>query len=269
MENGSSHKVQIIVAVLGLVGVLATAVLSNWDKFFPAPPPPTIEPTRAPTAAPTPKPPEPTSTVPEPTRAPTATPPTKALEPTTAAGKVLFKESFGDNANGWTIWKPGTNYHAYLENGEYVIEPKSPSNAPEVMPMTFQRPANFDLEVSAIWKSGVTDHRYGLVLGVDADTYYTFGASGNGQAVVGINKGGAGDGIPDPIGWKPKTAREGDGVSFNKLKIEVRDNKISYYVNDRYIGEIANAIMRDKWAIGVMVQDKQKVAFDDLVLTAR
>ena len=257
MENGSSHKVQIFIAVLGLVGVLATAALSNWDKLFPAPLPPTVEPTRAPTATPPPKISEPTTTAVEPTRAPTA------------AGKVLFKESFADNANGWAIWMPGTNYDAYLENGEYVIEPKSPSNAPEVIPMTFQRPENFDVEVSTIWKSGVTDHRYGLVLGVDADTYYTFGASGNGQAVVGINKGGAGDGIPDPIGWKPKTAREGDGVSFNNLKIEVRGDKISYYVNDRYIGEIANAIIRDKWAIGVLVQDKQKVAFDDLVLTAR
>jgi hypothetical protein len=235
VENGNNHKVQIIVAVLGLVGVLATAVLSNWDKFFPTAPPPTVEPARAPTAA----------------------------------GKVLFKESFGDNANGWAIWKPGTHYDAYLENGEYVIEPRSPSNAPEVIPMTFPRPENFDVEVSTIWKSGVTDHRYGLVLGIDKATYYTFGASGNGQAVVGINKGGAGDGIPDPIGWQPKTAREGDGVSFNRLKIEVRGNRISYYVNDRYIGEIVNAIIRDEWAVGVMVQDAQRVAFDDLVLTAR
>jgi hypothetical protein len=268
MENGSSHRVQIIVAVLGLVGVLATAILSNWDKFFPGPPPPTVEPTRAPTAAPPPKPPEPSATAVEPTRAPAATPSPKAPEPTTA-GKVLFKESFADNANGWAIWKPGTSYDAYLENAEYVIEPKVPRNATEVMPMTFQRPANFDVEVSTIWKSGVNDHRYGLVLGIDAETYYTFGASGNGQAVVGINKGGAGDGVPDPIGWKPKTAREGDGVSFNRLKIEVRGDKISYYVNDRLIGEVANAIIRDKWAIGVMVQDKQKVAFDDLVLIAR
>ena len=129
MENGSSHKVQIIVAVLGLVGVLATAALSNWDKLFPAPPPPTVEPTLAPTATPPPKISEPTTSAVEPTGAPIA------------AGKVLFKETFADNANGWAIWKPGTNYDAYLENGEYVIEPKNPSNAPEVIPMTFQRPA--------------------------------------------------------------------------------------------------------------------------------
>ena len=265
MENGSSHRVQIIVAVLGL-GVLATAPCrtgtnSSRRRRHPRLSRLARRPRRH---RPSPR----NQRRPPTNRALTATPSTKA-EPTTAAGKVLFKESFGDNANGWAIWKPGTNYDAYLENGEYVIEPKIPSNAPEVMPMTFQRPENFDVEVSAIWKSGVTDHRYGLVLGIDADTYYTFGASGNGQAVVGINKGGAGEGIPDPIGWKPKTAREGDGVSFNKLKIEVRGNKISYYVNDRFIGEIANAIIRDKWAIGVMVQDKQKVAFDDLVLTAR
>ena len=201
MENGSSHKVQITVAALGLVGVLVTAVLSNWDKLFPAPPPPTVEATLAPTAAPPPKTSEPATTAVAPTRAPTA------------AGRVLFKESFGDNANGWAIWMPGTNYDAYLENGEYVIEPKNPGNAPEVIPMTFQRPENFDVEVSTIWKSGVQDHRYGLVLGIDGDSYYTFGVSGNGQAVVGINKAGAGDGIPDLIDWKPNTAR-GRGRRF-------------------------------------------------------
>jgi hypothetical protein len=33
----SSARLQIIVAVLGLLGVIATALISNWDKIFPKP----------------------------------------------------------------------------------------------------------------------------------------------------------------------------------------------------------------------------------------
>jgi len=32
-----SHRTEIIVAVIGLLGILATAVLANWDKIFPEP----------------------------------------------------------------------------------------------------------------------------------------------------------------------------------------------------------------------------------------
>ncbi len=243
MGSGSSHKIQVFVALIGLLGVIATAVFSNWDKIFPL----------------TPK------TVP--TRSTEGVQQPKKEKAAAAAGKVLFNEAFEDNANGWGIWKPGTNYDAYLEDGKYVIETKNEKNSPEVIPMKLPRPESFDREVSAIWRSGVKNHRYGLVLGVDRDSYYTFGVSANGQAVVGINKGGVGEGIPDPIDWKPSSAREGDGFSFNRLKIEVRSEKISYYVNGMHIGDISNTIILDKWAIGVMVQSRQKVAFDNLVVT--
>lgn len=201
MESGSSHKIQVLVAIIGLAGVIATAVFSNWDKIFP--PTPKTEPTRSTEGAQQPK----------------------TEKAATDAGKVLFNEAFADNSNGWAIWKPGTNYDAYFEDRKYVIETKNDKNSSEVVPMKFPRPESFDLEVSATWRSGVKNSRYGLVLGVDPHTYYTFGVSANGQAVLGINKGGVGEGIPDPIDWKPGSAREGDGFSFNRLKIEVRSEK--------------------------------------------
>ena len=75
--------------------------------------------------------------------------------------------------------------------------------------------------------------------------------------------------MPEPIAWKPGSARVGEGFSSNRIRIEVRGEKISYYVNDKHIGDILNSIILDKWAVGVMVQGKQEVAFDDLVLTAK
>ena len=34
-DKGRSHRVEIVVAVIGLLGVLATALFTNWDKLFP------------------------------------------------------------------------------------------------------------------------------------------------------------------------------------------------------------------------------------------
>ncbi|QJP09040.1 hypothetical protein [Pseudomonas multiresinivorans] len=38
LETG--HKVQIAIAVLGLVGTLTVAGIANWERIFPPPPPP-------------------------------------------------------------------------------------------------------------------------------------------------------------------------------------------------------------------------------------
>ncbi len=43
MALETSHKVQIAIAVLGLVGTLTVAGIANWDKIFPPPTPPSIE----------------------------------------------------------------------------------------------------------------------------------------------------------------------------------------------------------------------------------
>jgi hypothetical protein len=44
-KRDSSSRVQIIVAVIGLAGVIATALISNWNSIFPKKPAPTAPPT--------------------------------------------------------------------------------------------------------------------------------------------------------------------------------------------------------------------------------
>ena len=39
-NQGKSYRIQIAVAVIGLVGVLGAALISNWDKIFPPSPEP-------------------------------------------------------------------------------------------------------------------------------------------------------------------------------------------------------------------------------------
>ena len=188
----------------------------------------------------------------------------KAPSPSDA---ILLSETFNDNRNHWAIWKNGEGYDSFIENGCYIFESKTILNYAEVIVPPFHKPQNFDLEVVSIWKSGVDNSRYGLILGKDRDTYYTFGISGNGQAVVGLNVDKFAR--PELIDWQLNAARPGDGFIFNRLKIEVRGDRIDYYVNDRLIGHVTNAIVADPWVVGVMVQDRQKIAFDNLKIISR
>jgi hypothetical protein len=244
METGSNHKTKVTVALLGLLGVLATAVFSNWDKLFPPAP------------------------TPETKSSPPIEQPQKSVQTRIGGNTLLLKESFEDNSNGWAIAKNGAYYNSYFEDGKYVIETKNEGASPEMIAMKSRRPENFDLEATTIWRHGVNNSRYGLALGIDRETFYTFGVSGNGQAVVGITKEGKAI-MPEPIVWKPGSARVGYGFTENRLRIEVRGEKISYYVNDKHIGDIFNSIILEKWAVGAMVQGEQKVAFDNLILTSR
>ncbi len=180
---------------------------------------------------------------------------------------ILLFEAFDDNRNRWAIWENGESYDSFIENGCYVFESKTILNCSEVIVPPFHKPKNFDIEVVSIWKSGVIKSRYGLILGKDRDTYYTFGTSGNGHAVVGLNIDKLAR--PEPIDWQLNAARPGNGFTFNQLKIEVRGDRIAYYVNDRLVGRVTNEIVTDPWVVGVMVQDRQKIAFDNLKIISR
>jgi hypothetical protein len=260
METGSNHKTKVTVALLGLLGVLATAIFSNWDKLFPPAPAPEMK-----SSLPIEQPRKSVETT---KSLPPIEQPQKSVKTRIGGNTLLLKESFEDNSNGWAIAKNGGYYNSYFEDGKYVIETKNEGASPEMIAMKSRMPENFDLEVTTIWRHGVNNSRYGLALGIDRETFYTFGVSGNGQAVVGITKEGKAI-MPEPIVWKPGSARVGNGFTENRLRIEVRGEKISYYVNEKHIGDIFNSIILEKWAVGAMVQGEQKVAFDNMILTSR
>jgi hypothetical protein len=91
MENSSSYKTQVIVALLGLLGVIVTAVFSNWDKIF-------------------------TSTPKQEAKSSAPLEQRQRLEKTASLrDQVLFKEEFENNSNGWAIADNGTYYNSYFE----------------------------------------------------------------------------------------------------------------------------------------------------------
>jgi hypothetical protein len=55
----------------------------------------------------------------------------------------------------------------------------------------------------------------------------------------------------------------------NRLKVEVRGDQLTYYVNDVRLARIQNRLTADRWVIGVMVQGRQRAAFDNLTVGNR
>ena len=247
--SDTSHRTQIIVATLGLVGALATGVFSNWDKIFPA-------------ANESPGPEVSGAGVSR-----SAAPETGdgAREPSPQNG-VLLHETFDDNSRGWPDTRGGDSYDAYYDNGAYAVRTKNELTSLEVISPGFARPQRFDLELTATWKEGVDNSRFGLVLGVDRSTYYSFAVSGNGQATIAQhidNQPG-----PEVMPWTLDSARRGNGTASNLLKVEVRGDDLTYFVNGIRLEQVRNTLIKDRWSVGVMVQGRQRVTFDDLVIRA-
>jgi hypothetical protein len=178
--------------------------------------------------------------------------------------KVLLREFFDNNSNGWTIGE-NKEYGVIIKDGEYIMSTNNDKGSVSMMPSSLKKPRNFDVELSTVWKAGTKNSAYGLVLGTDSKNCYVFGVSGNGKATVVMLKDG--NGRPPLIPWRDSCAREGDGLTFNKIKVEVRGDQMSLLVNDISIGTIENTIMVDKFMVGVGVDNKQSVAFDNLTIT--
>ena len=254
--NARSYIIAAIITTV--VGALVTLAL-NWNKIIPQAL--KTEPTGSTEGSKQPKS--------EPRRSTKGVQQPKTEKAMTAAGTELFKEDFADNSNGWRIFSSGSYYDAYFDEGRYVIDNKNEKISVELIFVEFQRPKNFDLELSAFWRSGVTNSWYGLVLGVDRYTFYRFGVSANCHSMIRITGKDKHERILYQINGAPGSVRKVDEYSSDRLKIEDRGEKISCYVNGVHIGDIINTIIFDQLAIGVMVEDKQMVAFDNLVLTAR
>jgi hypothetical protein len=175
--------------------------------------------------------------------------------------------SFKRNKRAWkdSVWElfSGGTYH--LSGGEYIIEPNDKKCLWSTIKFPTPVPLNFDIELVSTWKSGIESGAHGLLLGEDSNHFCQFAVSGNGYSGIFAGVDGKYK-EPQPVGWKPDTANQGNGTAANRHKVEVRGNVLNYYVNDNYIGSVNNKINFINGIIGVFVCDKQKVAFDDLII---
>ncbi len=186
---------------------------------------------------------------------------------------LLLLENFDNNERGWTV-HDSSDHISYLSGGEYIIEGKNDNSHVEEIRFPLDTLKNFDIELVSVWKSGVNDYPYGLVIGSDENNLYYFYTTGNGCAIAFEILEGKTFMITD---WQCNTSVKGNGTTANRQTIEVRDQRLSYYVNSEYIGTVLSITNLNKltlsssrmkfMVVGVIVTGKQKVAFDQLKIS--
>jgi hypothetical protein len=123
-------------------------------------------------------------------------------------------------------------------------------------------PVNFDITYTSEWKKGDPDRPYGLIIGNSANNKYFFYNTTNGKS--GIE--GTSNGTNEISEISNQNTFSSDKLNKkNNYKIEIRNNKATYYINNIKVGAFdLNTDLSKAFFVGFMVKDKQKVYFDKL-----
>jgi outer membrane protein OmpA-like peptidoglycan-associated protein len=172
---------------------------------------------------------------------------------------VLHYESFDSNRYGW--FEHDTPEHKVgLKNGEYVIE--SPPGGWMTYVTPFMDPRrDFSFEASFKQSVGEPDAGMGFVWGHDGkelSNSFTFTSNG----YYRIESADPASGINND--WVETTAAKKMG-QVNKLKLENKNGKISYYLNNKLLTTTKNFKWPGKY-VGFVTYGKAKLHIDDFIL---
>lgn len=182
----------------------------------------------------------------------------------TTVGEINIKSSFdywsklyGDGIDGQTGYGITINSKKNGQSQQTHISFKELTDLP----------ANFDITFRSEWKKGEKDRPYGLILGNSDNNKYFFYTTTNGKS--GIE--GTSNGTNEVSEISNQNAYSPDKLNKkNDYKIEVRNKKATYYLNNIKIGTFdLNANLSKACFVGFMVKDKQKVRFDMLEIIER
>ncbi len=189
----------------------------------------------------------------------------------------LFFDTFQNNFypkeyNSYLPWYTGTKEGEsdyYFDGEGYNIDSKAETWAWEMKDLLelLSDVPNYDIEVDASWKEGVTNFDYGFVLLRDKGDYYHLSISKNGSGRVGLIRNSV---LQDPlIPWQ----NHSNGSIFSNdvcnLKLEVRGKDATYFVNGAVIGKFKLYNGFTPNMIGLFIYGKQKVVFKSIRIDAR
>lgn len=181
---------------------------------------------------------------------------------------VLVYDTFTTNENAWALWPNGEYYATTLQGGTFVMETRNELNSAEFIGSSLSLPEEYDIDVDTTWLNGVDNRSYGLTLGTDTQNRYNFSVSGNGWAMVSGYRNNQLI-APNPIEWASGMSQLGDGRTVNTLKLKVRGGSCDYFVNGRLIGSILLSLPRSQLRVGFFVENRQRIAFDNLKIINR
>ncbi len=176
------------------------------------------------------------------------------------SSKVLFRETFDSNINLWTS-KITENSIRLVYDGKFIFkygEDKYFIWSTVALPDSL--PHNYDVELIANHKEGNKDSEYGLFFCTDAKNFVRYCVTESGYASANIKRNGKY--IPRPF---PITAGFDNEEGLQDVwTLKVRSDSVQYYINSTLAYEGAKGL---EWEnIGVFVEDKQTIEFDELTI---
>ncbi len=124
-------------------------------------------------------------------------------------------------------------------------------------------PNNFNITYNSSWEKGETNRAYGLIISNSDENKYFFYTTTDGKS--GIS--GTCNGSNEVCEISNENASTGKPNKKNNYRVEIRNKKATYYINNIKVGSIdLNYDLSSNCNIGFMANDKQKVRFDDLLI---
>jgi hypothetical protein len=178
---------------------------------------------------------------------------------------ILFEEHFSNNSHQW-LESSNDEKRSAITDGNYIIESKVEGSWwHATVPVAITQNEDFKIECLVKKIDGVNNFGHGLIWGLkDRDNFYVFLINGNGSFTVRKKKDGN---IIRIIPWSISNSIK-KLTSNNKLAIEKEDDKMLFYINGIFVGRAPFEPLFGN-RIGFSVEDKQTIAFDDLIVTVK
>jgi hypothetical protein len=186
------------------------------------------------------------------------------LSPYTFAQKIILKEDFTGNINQWLI-QDNLNDSIKIADGKYVMEGLNESTRLSVIPVRFGNAKSYSISVLAEHVSGADNYAYGIYLSnKKGNSSYCFVISSRGYyKFYGYEK----DRYKQLADWTEHSYVKKGNNAVNKLTMNKEDNNWKLYINDKLIGTVPITISIKDPLVGFIRSNKQKVAFDDFMIT--
>ena len=175
---------------------------------------------------------------------------------------ISFEEPFNNNNNNWNIIQTSAAY-VRLKDGKYHIQNRRESGAYIILngpDLSTDNDFAIEAHVNLIDNSG--KHSFGLVFGAkDKEDFFTFQMLPEHEYSIRKYYRGVSLELADgKINSKPESQE-----LFNVLKINNKDNKLSFFINENFVDEVSDISFSNK-KTGFYINGKAEIVVDKILI---
>jgi hypothetical protein len=172
-----------------------------------------------------------------------------------------FIEDFSSNAKNWNTIK-NDSAEIQLKDGKYLCDNKKAGELMSTQSVYLPQGYNYSVSISASHISGVNTGGYGLLFGHGTgNNFYAFEITAEGN--FHVIKSGRGNSVQELVKWTPSAAIKKGNNTVNILTLQKDSVNWKFLINNQQVAScVAERLIGN--GIGMMVKQKQMIAFDNL-----